>query len=57
MYELDNQPRREAESHDFVAAANASHQQAGKHDAHYLEGTGQALGYDYKKKKPPVSEG
>lgn len=30
--------RRDAESHNFVAAADASHQQAGKHDAHYLEG-------------------
>lgn len=30
--------RCEAESHDFVAAADASHQQAGEHNAHYLEG-------------------
>lgn len=29
--------RGEAGSHDFVAAADASHQTAGEHNAHYLE--------------------
>lgn len=28
-------------SHDFVSASDSSHQQAGKHDAHYLKAQSQ----------------
>lgn len=38
-----NQLGRGGESHDLVAAADASHQQAGEHDAHNLEGRSQII--------------
>lgn len=38
-----NQLGRGGESHDLVAAADASHQQAGEHDARNLEGRSQII--------------